>query len=302
MLRIAVVGLGRRCSRHAIPYLLQNSSRWRLAALCDASSSTIERFRETFPDLGHVPSFVDLHSMISAASVDCAYIAVPHYQSASIVQQLLASKIHVLKEKPAAMNSTQLKEFQKLARSQAVVFSTASQFRNSSQLQQMRDWLPSIGKICFVEGFHKISVEDLGAGWRASRVLAGGGVVIDLGWHLVDMILNLLSDGSIPEVESARILQARPSQEYDCEDSAMAVFNVCNRKLAIGNGLFPCSISITRLGPSKTFQLTIYGEHGSLQLNQNVVKLHVAGNSENRSFGMVSGQRLLADAERADGG
>lgn len=208
----------------------------------------------------------------------------------------------MLKEKPAAMNSTELKDFQKLARSQAVTFSTAGQFRNSSQLQQMRDWLPSIGKICFAEGFYKISVEDLGAGWRASRVLAGGGVVIDLGWHLVDMILNLLSDGSIPEVESARILQARPSQEYDCEDSAMAVLNFRNRKLAIGNGFVPCSISLTRLGPSKTSELTIYGEYGSLQLNRNVVKLHTAGKFEDRSFGMVSGQTLVADAKRANGG
>jgi len=79
MLRVAVVGLGKRSQRHAIPYFLGDNTSWQLAALC-----------------------------------------------ANIFQQLLASNIHVLKEKPAAMTALELESFQDLARSNDVTFNTAS--------------------------------------------------------------------------------------------------------------------------------------------------------------------------------
>ena len=223
--------------------------------------------------------------MISSTSVDCAYVAVPHYQGAAVLQQLLASKIHVLKEKPAAMSALELESFQKLARSNVVTFSTASQLRYSGQFRQMQEWLPLLGKIRSAEGIQKISVCDLGAGWRASRVLSGGGVLIDLGWHLVDLVLNLLSDSSIPGVEFAQVLQTRLSQQYDCEDTARVILNIHNSKLAARNSPISCSIFITRLGPTKMSQFTVYGESGSLWMDGDTVELNLGNKSETRSFG-----------------
>jgi predicted dehydrogenase len=217
MLRVAVIGLGERSQRYAIPHFL-NDDILQLAAFCDVSKSATERIKSNYPD---VPSFTNVSTMIAATSIDCAYVAVPHYQGREIVQQLLASRIHVLREKPAAMSALELELLQDLARSNQVTFSTASQFRHSEQFRQMEEWLPMVGKIHFVEGIRKIAVQDLGAGWRASKVLSGGGVLIDLGWHLVDLVVNLLSDGSVPEVQDARLFQTRPSQSYDCEDTRL---------------------------------------------------------------------------------
>ena len=206
MLRVAVVGLGRRSQRHAIPYFLHDNTRWQLEAVCDPSSLMVEKFKDTFSCIPSVPTFVDVSSMISSKSLDCAYVAVPHHQSSTIVNQLLSSKAHVMKEKPAAMTAVELKLFQELAGLNAVTFSTASQIRYSEQTQQMQQWLRLIGRVRFAEGIMTIPVRDLGAGWRASRVLLGGGVLIDLGWHLVDLVLKLLSDGTILSVEFVQLL------------------------------------------------------------------------------------------------
>lgn len=54
--------------------------------------------------------------MAASISIDCAYVAVPHYLCADIVPKLLASKIHVIREKPAAMTDPELKLLQGLAR------------------------------------------------------------------------------------------------------------------------------------------------------------------------------------------
>lgn len=251
MLRVAVVGLGRRSQRHAIPYFLHDNTRWQLEAVCDSSSLTTEKFKDTFPRISSVPTFTDVSSMISSKSFDCAYVAVPHYQSSTIVNQFLSSKIHVMKEKPAAMTAKELRLFQELAKTNAVTFSTASQMRYSEQARQMQQWLPLIGRVRFAEGLMTVPVRDLGAGWRASRVLSGGGVLIDLGWHLVDLVLKLLGDGTIPGVEFTQFLQTRPSQEYDCEDTVRAILNINNGKLATEKGIISCSIFISRLGPTR---------------------------------------------------
>jgi predicted dehydrogenase len=285
LLQVAVIGLGRRSLRHAIPYFAQETTSWQLAAVCDPFKSTTEKFKGAFPAFSHVLSFPDVSSMISLAFFDCAYVAVPHYQSAAIVRELLASKINVLKEKPAAMTAVELESLQELARSNAVTLNTASQFRYGEQFRQTQQWLPLIGQIRFVEGAQKIAVCDLGDGWRASKMLSGGGVLIDLGWHLVDLVLSLLGD-SILAVEFAQTLKTCPLQQYDCEDTARATFLIHNSKLAANNIPISCGIFVTRLGPTKTFQLIIYGESGSLRMDSDTVELNLAHESEIKDFGI----------------
>ena len=284
MLRVAVVGLGRRSQRHAIPYFLHDNTRWHLEAVCDSSGLAIEKFKVAFPSISSVPTFADVSSLISSKSIDCAYVAVPHYQSPAIVKKLLSSKLHVIREEPAAMTAIELKSSQELARLNAVTFNTASQMRYSEQAQQMQQWLPLIGKVRFAEGIMTFPVRDLGAGWRASRVLSGGGVLLDLGWHLIDLVLKLLGDGTIPGVVFAQLLQTRPSQEYDCEDTARAILNINNRKLATVEGIISCNIFVSRLGPTRKSQLTIYGESSSLRLEDNSVEVSLNGRSKTRVY------------------
>ena len=135
MLRVAVVGLGRCSQRHAIPYFLHDNTRWQLDAVCDSSSLTVEKFKDTFPSISSVPTFTDVSSMISSKSLDYAYVAVPHYQSSTMVNQFLSAKIHVMKEKPAATTAKELKLFQELVSSNAVNFSTVGQMRYGEQAQ-----------------------------------------------------------------------------------------------------------------------------------------------------------------------
>lgn len=140
-----------------------------------------------------------------------------------------------------------------------------------------------------------IEVRNLGAGWRASRVLSGGGVLVDLRWHLVDLVMKLLSADTISGVEFAQFLHTRPSQEYDCEDTARAILNINNRKLATEKGIISCSIFISRLGPIERTQLTIYGKSGSLRLENDSVEANLTDKTETRGFGKALGFELNID-------
>ena len=111
MFRVAVVSLGRRSQHYTIPYILQNNTHWQLEAVCDPSSLMIEKYKVAFPQISHISSFEDISSIISSKPIDYAYIAVPHYQGPTIVKQLLSSKIHIIKEKPATITAIKLKTF-----------------------------------------------------------------------------------------------------------------------------------------------------------------------------------------------
>jgi len=50
-------------------------------------------------------------------------------------------------------------------------------------------------------------------------MLSGGGVLVDLGWHLVHLLLSLLGD-SMPAIELAQTLRTRPFQPYYCKGTA----------------------------------------------------------------------------------
>lgn len=106
-------------------------------------------------------------------------------------------------------------------------------------------------------------------------------------------MVNLLSDGSVPQVQDAKLFQTRPSQHYDCEDTARAILNIHNNRSSARNSFIPCSILITRLGPNKAFQLTVHGDFGSLQMDGDLVELNLLDESKTRNFSkMTSGLKL----------
>ena len=225
--------------------------------------------------------------MILSGSIDCAYVAVPHHLGRTVSQQLLASNIHVLKEKPAAMTRSDLQALQELDISKGLCFTSASQLRYSDHFRQMQEWLPRIGHIRLVDGIRHIFVEDLGVGWRANRELAGGGVLIDLGWHLVNLMLCLIGDGSRIEIDHAWNLHTRSYQQYNVEDTSSAVLDIQNEELA-PDGAISCRLLTTRNGPEETSQLTIYGSSGILRMDETTVSLKVGNALEISNSGWFS--------------
>lgn len=127
--------------------------------------------------------------------IKCAYVSVPHSFYISIVPALLRERIHVLKEKPAGSTLSEPRFCQDLAGQYSMRLVTASQSRYGPRWSQLMNWLPLIDDLHLIEGNRKIAVTDLAEGWRSSKNIAGGGAVIDIGWHLIDIVLALAGPG-----------------------------------------------------------------------------------------------------------
>ena len=79
-----------------------------------------------------------------------------------------------------------------------------------------------IGTPFVVDAQYTLHIPDPSEGWRGKTAKAGGGCIIDMGYHLIDMILwyfgqpnRMLADISV---------SARPDRDYDAEDTALIHF------------------------------------------------------------------------------
>lgn len=302
--RIAVIGLGRRSLRYALPCITRQDKLWHLAAVCDPSDSARAAFSNSSETAHLIPSYSQVASMISTeiVRIDCAYVAVPHAQGYAVSQVLLEANIHVLREKPAAMSAAEVASLQAIAKTNGVTYISASQFRYSEQFRCMQQWMTCIGQVKYVRGLQSIDVQDLGAGWRASRVLAGGGVLIDMGWHLLDTMLSLLQGGTESQVEAVQALQTRPWQQYDCEDTLHATIRICDSEFAAKGSSVICDLTVTRAGLEKQFVLVISGEHGLLRMDGDVVELRRGTLVETKRLGMLCDafETMLMSLTRTD--
>lgn len=283
---IAVIGLGRRGGRLAIKSIDQ-SPLFTLVAVCETDATAAKQFHDKRPDLACFNTVDELLEHQAKAGpgfqIDCAYVAIPHYQYEFVLPKLLRAGIHVLKEKPAGSTSRELEDFQELATTNNVRLLTAAQFRYGMHRTQLLSWLPFIGVLHFVEGTRRIDVSNLGEGWRASKALACGGALNDIGWHLLDAVLGLIGSGCNPSVSYSKLFTTRVHQGYDCEDSAHLVLELqdaANKKLQP----ISCNIKVSRIAIEKADEIIFSGSDGVLAARGDHIELSTLLASGKRSL------------------
>jgi len=125
-----------------------------------------------------------------------------------------------------------------------------------------------IGKIYSIEGKYVMNINRLDNGWRARKSAAGGGALIDMGYHYIDLLVWYFG---VPDSVTARISRAnRIGQEYDVEDTANMLFDYClsdsYEEKTIGN------IIISRVYPFKEEKLSVYGTDGYIELQRGLIR------------------------------
>ena len=121
-----------------------------------------------------------------------AIVSVPHDQSLPIVSSLLSAGIIVLMEKPFGRNLQEAEQLLRMTNSENL--SVGFNYRFMPGVKVLREALQSnaLGDISIVklELGHGGSPEDKDS-WKLSPVKAGGGVVLDPGIHLLDLLVFL---------------------------------------------------------------------------------------------------------------
>jgi predicted dehydrogenase len=117
-----------------------------------ASHPRFELVAVASPELGREGRYTpDAEAVITDASVDAVYVAVPLSSHADVVSSALRNGKHVLCEKPLAPSLAETSRLLRLAAERGLVLHTNYIYAHSPGVQKLRELLPTIGEVEFIE-------------------------------------------------------------------------------------------------------------------------------------------------------
>lgn len=256
-LRAGVVGLGKQALEDHIPGL-RASDGATLVAVCDENADIVRAQQNQH----QVRGYVDFRKMFSEECLDFVVVCVPHDIGAIVIQEAAKHKIHVLKEKPFAMSMEEARTLADVCERTKTKLMVTLQRRFNPIYTSFTQLADQIGTPFVVDAQYTLHIDDPSAGWRGTSAKAGGGCVIDMGYHLIDMILWYFG---LPDRVFADVsVSARPDREYDAEDTALIHF-------AYDSGLYGSLLLSRFIGP-KSEHIRLVGSSGIVHLERGLIR------------------------------
>ncbi|WP_306061614.1 Gfo/Idh/MocA family protein [Natronococcus wangiae] len=215
--RVAIVGLGTIGRIHA-------DRIERLDATLVAGADVSADARESFAAEHCVSTYADHETMLADAAIDAVFVCVPNSVHERVATDALERGCAVLLEKPLA-HSLESADRIAVAAAEADAFCVVGftmRFSNlTKRVATLREEgrLGSIGHVD-VDYLRRDALPGEGRSWFTDPELAGGGVAMDLGVHVLDLALYLLEYPLVLEVTG---VTRSEFGEYDVEDSALAL-------------------------------------------------------------------------------
>lgn len=250
-LHVGIIGLGRQSLSDHVPALLKRPDIV-IVGGCDPDPVARNNFKKAFPQVcGAVPLFATSNELLDSTSLDFAVVAVPHDKYFDIVEELCSRNIPFMKEKPFAMNLEEMERIVSLPNFDKCGF-IVSQRRYNKLYHSAKEAIAMIGKPYLFSATYKLNINSPHVGWRGSRASAGGGCLLDMGYHIVDQLIWWF--GGVPEKLNAHVSSLAVPEDYDAEDTATVSF-------AYSNGLHG-NLTISRAAGEKSEQYELYGSDG----------------------------------------
>ncbi|MFD9424464.1 MULTISPECIES: Gfo/Idh/MocA family protein [unclassified Streptomyces] len=214
------------------------------------------------------PHFDILSEALEKFDFDAAVVTVPHSEHFPVCAELLAHGRHVIKEKPFAVTEHEARQLISLAqRADRSVF-TLLQRNFNPVFQFARKNLARIGEPYWFSYDYHFNLAHPTTGWRASREKARGGVLLDMGYHLIDVLSGMFPER--PRVHSAFVHQYQETRDRRLEDLVSLMCSYPSTGLA-------GSLRISRHHHEKTEHLCVLGTEGALNVAPGVATLHSIG-------------------------
>jgi predicted dehydrogenase len=199
-LKIAICGFGRFAERRIIP-ALEKTSKIELVAVIDRGSRASKLPK-------NILRFKSFDEMLKSTLIDCVYIATTNYLHAPQAIECLKNGLHVLCEKPMAINKSDCSQMIDAAIKFNVQLSIGHMLRFSPAIIKVRDLMNigTLGKINSLELFFNYDIKFTERSWAKSKNNSGGGALMDAGVHCIDTIQFLLdSDIKLKNVKMFNI-------------------------------------------------------------------------------------------------
>ena len=209
-LRAGVIGLGWAGQQHMAGYAA--AADVDLVALAGMEADGLQQLGDRY-DVPQQQRYANWQDLIDHGTLDVLSIAAPTILHAPIAMAALNASVHVLSEKPMAENADKARLMVEAAEANDRVLDVSFNHRRRGHIQVLKKIIDAglLGKIYYakVGWLRREGIPGLGS-WFTRRATSGGGPLMDLGVHMLDIALYLLGEPSVRAVTAATYAEFGP--------------------------------------------------------------------------------------------
>lgn len=213
---------------------------------------------------------------LSPEDADLAVVVAPNYLHGPITAGLLSRGIPVFAEKPVCLRPDEAAEIAAAERAGGARLLAGTAAWHRADVQALRELVGELGEPRSLElAWTRARGVPARGSWSTDRSLAGGGALVDLGWHMLTVGLRLLGWPAVEEVMgtvSGDFMDSGASgadwhestgdtgATVDVEDTARAAFRTASGVL--------CTLTVAWASPTETdcTRIVLEGSKGRAEL------------------------------------
>lgn len=267
-MRLGLVGAGAIAQTYA--QVLASSTTAELVGIADVRREAAAAMAERM----HCPSFAGHAELAEATGCEAVVVCTPPTTHPEICTDLLSRGMHVLCEKPLAIDPESARAMLAAAERSEGSLTMASKFRHTRDVIQAKSIVASglIGDVVLFENAFTSRV-DMAQRWNSDPTISGGGVLIDNGTHSVDIMRYFL--GPLVEIQA---IEGRRVQDIQVEDTVRLFVRTARGVM----GSIDLSWSLNKELP---YYLSVYGSAGTLHVGWKESKYRRFSDQEWTVFG-----------------
>ena len=243
--------------------------RWTLQALRTSKAVHVVGIADRDPTVAEqtgqetgIPAYSDNRSLLVETKPAAAYLAVPPMAAPDVIAACAERGIHVWKELPLARNLAEGLAIVKLTDDAGLKLAVGTQRRFAVGYRRAWELRRQLGQV-FLGRAHYLFNWGPNLAWRGDKASAGGGALLELGYHAIDLMvwmLGLPEDGFGTSAAGNRPDSLGPDGKrlppYDTDDTAAAILRYADGAMA--------TVVTTRSSGPVSEQLCLHGRAGSL--------------------------------------
>ncbi len=246
-----VIGACGIAQRRTIPEGIVPAKNAELVAIMDVNKEGVKKVAKKYG----VKYYINEKSILKDDEIEAVYIATPTYLHHQ--QALMAAEMgkHILCEKPMAGSIKEAEEMINISQKTGVKLTFDYMMRYHIYHQKAKEMIDRgiLGKLVMGRAQLTCWYPPIPKAWRQIPHLGGGGSLIDMGSHCIDLLEMLI--GKVVEVSC---FTESLVQKYPVEDTAVAILKFENGALGVIDNCFNVPDA------SSENRLELYGSKGSL--------------------------------------
>jgi len=250
--RWGVIGCGGIAYRRTIPEGIIPAKNAELIAVMDVDEDKLKEVSQKY----QVRAYSTEEELLNDKEIEAVYIATPVYLHAQ--QTILAARAgkHVLCEKALALTIKDCQNMINVCRKNKVKLGIGLMMRYHAYHCKAQEMVKKglLGKIVFCRAQLSCWYPDIKGAWRQIPELGGGGSLIDMGSHGIDVLETIIGS----KVKEVSCFIDTLAHHYPVEDTAVVILRFDNDALGVVDNCFSIPDA------SSQNRLEIYGTKGSI--------------------------------------